>query len=127
MMMQTIRVLLVEDEALLRRALFNTLQTFESLTVCAAASLREAESQLEFEPVDVILTDLNLADGAGTELANAPRRSEMGFVLMTGQPLVSSERQEYIGLGFLILAKPFGPKDCYSAILEANKMSRAAP
>lgn len=65
-----IRILLVEDETLIREALASLLALEEDLEVVArAGSVAEAHAVLRGTPVDVALLDLQLPDGNGIDLA----------------------------------------------------------
>ncbi|MBN1423713.1 sigma-54-dependent Fis family transcriptional regulator [Candidatus Fermentibacteria bacterium] len=61
------KVLLVEDRETLRRS-FARLLTERSYEVQEAPDLARARAELENHPPDVVLTDLKLPDGEGTEL-----------------------------------------------------------
>ena len=83
----TIRVLLVEDHLLVRDALVEALADHPRIEVDGvAASRAEGESLLGSMAVDVVVADLQLGDGLGTDLvAVAQRRSPAPPVLlMTG-------------------------------------------
>src|SRR5689334_13962228 len=60
-------VLIVEDDANAREALA-AFAAGEGYTVAQAASVREARIQLVRQQPDVMLVDLRLPDGAGTEI-----------------------------------------------------------
>ncbi len=60
-------LLLLEDEAVIREALGSFLAR-EGYTVHGAATLAEARERLAAGPVDLVLADLRLPDGEGTEL-----------------------------------------------------------
>jgi DNA-binding NtrC family response regulator len=62
-----LRILLVEDEALLRRR-FTAFLEGQGAEVTAVALLREAEKALVTPDCDVVLLDVNLPDGLGTDL-----------------------------------------------------------
>ncbi len=65
-----IRVLLVEDETLIREALVSLLALTDDLEVVGkAGSVAEAKAVLRTTQVDVALLDLQLPDGDGIELA----------------------------------------------------------
>jgi DNA-binding NarL/FixJ family response regulator len=63
------RVLLVEDDALTRDHLARMIAGLPELQLVAAvASCGEARARLAAEPPEVLLTDLGLPDGSGTDL-----------------------------------------------------------
>lgn len=79
-----IRVLVVEDDALLRSAIASGLPDEDIDVVGAVGSAREAAAVVE--PVDVLLTDLDLGDGPnGIVLAHALRRKQpdVGVLVLT--------------------------------------------
>jgi len=82
-----IRVLLVEDHAVLRGALAFMLGREADLTVVAeAGSLAEARTVLAGASVDVALVDLNLPDGSGLEILVEirHRNPRAAAVMLTG-------------------------------------------
>jgi DNA-binding NtrC family response regulator len=62
------KVLLLEDEALLRAALTRALQQSGELEVIGAGSLREAVSLLDARAPNLVISDLDLPDGTGLDL-----------------------------------------------------------
>jgi DNA-binding NarL/FixJ family response regulator len=65
---RTVRIVIVEDDAVLRDHLALTLQKVEGFTLAGtAASMTQGRLALE-EDVDVLLVDLALPDGSGTDL-----------------------------------------------------------
>ena len=77
------RVLIVEDDTVFRVPLRAALVA-EGYAVVAAVSAEAAETALEHEPADVVLSDLNLPGMNGAALA--ARHPEIPFVLITGSP-----------------------------------------
>jgi two-component system KDP operon response regulator KdpE len=64
----TLRVLVVEDDQAIRSLLQSTLAV-EGFEVRTAVSLSEARALLRHDPPDLVLLDLGLPDGDGSELA----------------------------------------------------------
>ncbi len=62
------RVLLVEDESVLRKSLEQYLQHHGHFDVVSVNTLAGAQAQLDAEPFDLVLTDVRLPDGPGAEL-----------------------------------------------------------
>jgi len=63
-----IRVLLLEDDACLRERFADIIRAWPAAQLVAAcACLAEARQVLQEQPVDLLLTDLQLPDGHGTE------------------------------------------------------------
>lgn len=88
-----IRVLVVEDDALLRSAIASGLPD-ASITVVAAVPSARAAVALD-EPIDVLLTDLDLGDGPnGVVLAHALRRKQPGIGVLV---LTSYEDPRLVG------------------------------
>lgn len=82
-----IRVAVVDDHEMVRDGLATVLRAIPGFEVTwTASSLREAEPLLDRVPPDVLLTDLSLDDGNGTELVRSIRRSrrKVRVVVMTG-------------------------------------------
>ncbi len=77
------RVLIVEDSAVFRVPLRAALVA-EGYAVVAVDSAEAAETVLEHEAVDVVLSDLGLPGMDGTALA--ARHPGVPFVLITGSP-----------------------------------------
>lgn len=64
-----VRVFLVDDHEMVREAMATALGTYESCQVVGVAgSLAEASAALPSLNIDVVVTDLDLGDGLGTEL-----------------------------------------------------------
>lgn len=99
-MSQTLNVLLVEDESVLRRCLAAHLET-RGARVQAAGSLEEANSLLENHHFDVAILDVGLPDGDGLSLLDRTRRETS--VVITAQP--DPQRFEEQGVRFS-LEKP---------------------
>lgn len=81
-----IRLLLVEDNTLMRTALAEALPADDLAVVGAVATAQEASTIAETERVDVLLADLDLGDGPnGLVLAHALRLRDpnLGVVILT--------------------------------------------
>ena len=81
-----VRVLLVEDDALLRASLARALEHDSLVLVGAASSAREAAAVAEKHFLDVLVTDLELGRGPnGVVLAHALRRQQpdLGVIVLT--------------------------------------------
>jgi DNA-binding NarL/FixJ family response regulator len=81
-----LRVLLVEDDALLRASLAQALDMGTMSLVGAASSAREAAAMANERSLDVLVTDLELGRGPnGVVLAHALRRKQpdLGVVVLT--------------------------------------------
>jgi len=118
-MASTIRVLVVDDEPAYRNALQKTLNLMpecELVDICKDG--REALGIIKAEPVDVVLTDINMPHMDGVELIRAVRETgaDIRFVVLT-----VNEEDEVIfdafragALGYLL--KTSTPQDVVEAI-----------
>lgn len=66
--MATIRILLVEDDDPTRRRLHDALAADAEFEVASVANLADARAAIARQPPHVLLTDLELPDGHGTQL-----------------------------------------------------------
>jgi CheY-like chemotaxis protein len=78
--MQSKRILVVDDvefSVKLIKEIFDTLQhdTGETFSVDTAKSVAEAKRALGNGAYDIVITDMNLGDGTGTEVANLAKAS----------------------------------------------------
>ncbi len=97
--------LIVEDDASSRQALVDFVRT-EGFEPTAVDSVRDALTAISAEP-DVVLCDLVLPDGLGTELLPAVReRPLMEFVFVTGKATVESAIEALRGGASDYLKKP---------------------
>jgi DNA-binding response OmpR family regulator len=80
-----VEVLMVEDNLIDRMALTRYVK-HEGLpyTIHEAASLQDARSQLQRQPVDLVLLDYSLEDGSGFELLGEAQSLEVPVILVTG-------------------------------------------
>jgi DNA-binding NarL/FixJ family response regulator len=89
-----LKVMLVEDDTAFREALAFVLAKEHELEVVAqAGSLAEARQALE-GPLDVVLLDLALPDGDGTELIAQLRRSNPAVKVMVLSATIWPRRVE---------------------------------
>jgi DNA-binding response OmpR family regulator len=111
-------VLLVEDDDLLRRLLEVSLPPEFEVQSCSAGA--EAVQKLADRDVDVLLTDLDLPEVSGEELARLARAvgRPVGVVIMSAN---RGRLEAARGLADAVVAKPFS---C-SAIRAALRCARA--
>lgn len=102
------KVLVVEDQEAVRRFIGDLiLRTNPDVSVVLASSVSEAFSAIEdSETFDVLLTDFDLGDGTGNDVAakfaaKFPKASMFG---MSGNPNSAFNPQHFT----VILSKPFG-------------------
>src|SRR4051812_39829919 len=82
----TIRILLVDDHALINEGLRRAFESTEDLTVVDdAATVAEALAMVRAHEPDVAVVDINLGDGNGIELCRQLRAQypSMGLVVLT--------------------------------------------
>ena len=117
------KVLLVDDDAPLRRNLVRTLERM-GYEVASAASLREAyDVAASFLP-DFAVVDLNLTDGHGMELIQSLQEVRPGLkvVVLTGYDSIASSIVAAKAGAVAYLAKPVKPEDL-AAALDGNPLS----
>ncbi len=121
------RILLVEDEAVIRTEL-GRLLTRHGHEVVLAASLGEASRELAAAAFGLVISDLRLPDGAGTEMIGSARG--VPVLIMTSYATVPSA-VEAMKLGAVdYVSKPFAHKDLVAAverILEQHQAVEQAP
>jgi DNA-binding response OmpR family regulator len=114
------RVLAVDDDRLVRMSLRVTLRG-AGLEVDTAATCREATTLLKNRPYGVVLTDLDLPDDSGLEVARCAQGTQPGTVvlLLTGSDEdFTPERATAVGVDGLIL-KPYRLADLLQKIQTA--------
>ncbi|WP_018934897.1 sigma-54 dependent transcriptional regulator [Thioalkalivibrio sp. ALJ24] len=114
------RILLVDDEAPIRRAVSRYL-THHGLTVETAEDLARARERLEGGEPDLLLADLRLPDGEGTQLLGETRAP---VVIMTSYASVPSAVEAMKNGAADYIAKPFD-HDALLLTLRATLRERA--
>ena len=117
-----IKVLVVEDDAGLREALIDTL-ALADIEAVAADSAQQALLALQRNKVDLIVSDVQMADGDGFALLHAVRRQwpNLPLLLMTAYANVNDAVRAIREGATDYLAKPFAPQ------VLVNMVSRYAP
>jgi len=111
------KVLLVDDDAPLRRNLVRALERL-GYTIATAGGLREAyDVAAEFEP-DFAVVDLNLSDGYGMELVESLQELRPGIrvVVVTGYDSIASSIVATKAGAVGYLAKPVKPEEIAAAL-----------
>ncbi len=104
----TMRVLLVEDDAELRRTLRDAL-ALEGYEMLTAASLSEGLALAANAPLDLVVLDLGLPDGDGESLLAALRRRQSLPVLVISARQAEGQKIRLLDAGADdYLVKPFG-------------------
>lgn len=123
------RILIVEDDVVLARALKNWLER-ERLQVTCAITASNARRIIVSEEVDIILSDLRLPDGDGIELLEwlQKNRRRIPLIIMTQHAEVSSAIRAMKAGAEDYLPKPIHPEMLYSklnnVLLRIRKMKR---
>ncbi len=104
-----LQALLVDDEPSIRQFAGIVLQR-EGFVTLSACSRAEALRIAEVTPgrIDVLVTDVQLTDGDGIELACAVRRKRPEIAVLVISGLMDYEPRAAAN-GYLFLAKPFTP------------------
>jgi DNA-binding NarL/FixJ family response regulator len=101
----SVRVMLVEDNAAVRRAVAALLNASPDLEVCAeAGTVAEAGPLAEVSRPDVVIVDLRLPDGSGVEAGREVRSSAAGVRVLL---LTSASEEEALVASMLAGASAF--------------------
>ncbi len=107
------RVLVIEDEPLIRMSIVSTIEAL-GCTTLEASSLKDARVLLENNELDTIVSDMSLPDGTATQflLEARVRHPDMKLVVATG----GAVPEELQSLAVSVLAKPFSDRDLEDAL-----------
>lgn len=108
-------ILLVEDDDLIRADIRGQLVALGHIII-EAASLSEACKMTDLPGLTLILSDIQLGDGLGSDLAHAG----LPLILMTSLPLGDRLRQQ----DSIVLTKPFTLPQLATALAETTKEPR---
>jgi two-component system response regulator FlrC len=102
------RILIVEDDNTLRRALCDTME-FGGYEVVSAHNGKAALARIDQQPVDMVISDVQMDEMTGTELLHAVRKrqADLPFVLMTAYGSVPDAVQAIRDGATDYLQKPF--------------------
>lgn len=123
------RILIVEDDVVLARALKNWLER-ERLQVTCAITAANARRIIADEEVDMILSDLRLPDGDGIELLEWMKKNKcrIPLIIMTQHAEVSSAIRAMKAGAEDYLPKPIHPETLYpklnDVLLRTRKTKR---
>lgn len=124
--MQAQRILIVDDEASLRTALFRALDR-KGYQVITASSRQEAEmiSQSD-KPLDLALVDLRLPDGDGIELMSHLKKvqKQIQVIILTGFGSIENAVEATQKGAFHFVSKPFNLDEILSLIDRALSHSQ---
>ncbi|MDF7800907.1 sigma-54 dependent transcriptional regulator [Pontiellaceae bacterium B1224] len=123
-----LKVLVVEDDDLLRRVLYDRLMASEC-AVMAADSLHDARRLLGAETFDIMITDIRLPDGNGLDLLEQQREAvpDMAVVVMTAFADVDTAVSALKQGAFDYLSKPFEDEQLFKILRnleDKSKLSR---
>jgi two-component system, OmpR family, KDP operon response regulator KdpE len=117
----TLRVLVIEDDQAIRSMLQSTL-TVEGFEVRTAVSVGEARALLRHAPPDLVLLDLGLPDGDGSELVREARQQRGIPVLVVSARHQESEKVKLLDAGADdYLTKPFSVGELLARIRVAMR------
>jgi len=116
-------VLIVDDEAEVLAVIQEMLEG-EDYRLLQARSVEEARAILKNENVNIILTDLLLGDGSGTDVLEEARRihPDSLTIIMTGRPTIQNAIKLMKQGVCDYLAKPFGYDTLKVALEKAREM-----
>ena len=114
------RILLVEDDALIRRAFERVLSPAH--TVTSVASGHEALMELGRTTFHAIVSDIVIPGLSGIELLKAVKGTEVQvpFLLVTGCPSLESAKEAVNWGAFCYLTKPVSPRELLDAVARAT-------
>jgi DNA-binding NtrC family response regulator len=124
--MQQRRVLIVDDEASLRTALFRALDR-KGYQVITAANSKEAEHlSLSDKPVDLALVDLHLPDGDGLKLMGKLKahHHQTQVIILTGNASIESAVEATRQGAFHFVTKPANLDEILSLVERALSHTR---
>ncbi len=122
-----VRVLLVDDEAPIRRGL-SRLLTAAGNVVTTASSGQEAFAEVETGAFDVIVSDIRMPGMTGIDLLRAIRGRDLDVpvVFMTGSPTIETAVAAMEYGAFRYLMKPVDGKDLAEVVTRASHHHRLA-
>ncbi len=98
-MSQVRRILIVDDDALLRLSLVEQLTVHQEFVAAEAADVSQALAVVQREPIDLVIMDVGLPDGDGREAVKRLRAGgfQKPIILLTGRDLGDRHR---VGIRF---------------------------
>ena len=87
-MSQVRRILIVDDDALLRLSLVEQLTVHQEFIAVEAANVVQALEGIRKEPIDLVIMDVGLPDGDGRDAVKLLRAEgfQKPIILLTGSP-----------------------------------------
>jgi CheY-like chemotaxis protein len=120
-----VRVLVLEDEPLVRELLADTVRT-GGYDVAEAATAKEADRLAdELDRIDVLVADVLLPRSSGFEVALRlrARRPDVGLVFVTGWMPDDVSVPAEIAEPYAVLRKPLGAQTLLDAVAQASPAS----
>lgn len=121
------RILICDDEASIRRVLQMWLER-QGYTVIARNNGAEALAAFEANEIDLIISDMNMPQMSGRELAEAVRQrgfDRLPFLLLSARCDQSRLTEELAAFDVTVFSKPFMPSrivDTVRAMLEERSV-----
>ncbi len=117
----TARVLVVEDDPLVRRAVVGMLKKLGATVDEASGPAEARQSIADGTPIDVVVSDVVMPGGYGDELARELRALRPGLkvILMSGHATEKLERHGAGSAPFVLLHKPFTANELADAVTAA--------
>jgi PAS domain S-box-containing protein len=113
--LRSLRVLVVEDDALIRMSTVDMLETLGHV-VLDAGSAADAAGLLAREPIDVLVTDIRLPDKSGTELALGACRSHPAIKVVFASGYEAASLPAELAGRAVALLKPYGEDELDAAL-----------
>jgi CheY-like chemotaxis protein len=122
---EPIRVLFVEDEVLIKEWVTEALSE-QGFAVQAVTNAADALQQLAVEPIDILLTDLNLPGGMdGAALARRAREMLPQLPVVYASARASLLKQDARVPGSIVVTKPYEPTLVGRLLTAATKAAAA--
>lgn len=117
-------ILYVEDDAFVRESVAELLDTAERRLVCVADGAG-ARAALRTQDVDLLMTDINLPDGSGLDLAREGLRQNpaLPVIVCSGHDL--SDITSSLGPTAHLLRKPFDLDELEALVERLSRSARA--
>ena len=120
-----VRVLIVEDEAMIAMLLQDMLEEMGCVVAATAASLDDALRAAASDPLDLAILDVNLGGTETYPVADALRRRGVPYVFSTGYTQNAIVHNGMLDPGVDMIGKPFTQTEIARKL--AQVLDRAAP
>ncbi len=115
------RILIVEDEALIAWMLADSLEDGGHEVVGPAATMAEALALCEAAPPELAVLDINLRDGSnGVDVARALLERWGVLAIFASAQMMESRRARHIALGYI--GKPYTPETVLRSVEVAREV-----